>query len=126
MKLNDQKIRDFFAVFTDLPDAELPRWRGLCDSAEKQIADRLRRDADVARNMERLCVAAAASAYCNYALLHDGGSDEIRVGDISLKNPRGNTDAIDAISTRDYFLADIADLIGAPAEFPVCAAECKI
>lgn len=127
MKLDDNKIRNFFAVFTDMPDGELPRWNGLCDSAGKQIAGRLRENADIERNMERLCIAAAAVAYCNYTLLQSGaGADEIRVGDISLKNSRGNTDAIDAIGTREYFLADIADLVSASADFPVSCAECRI
>lgn len=126
MKLDTQKIRDFFAVFTDMPDSELPRWSGLCDSAQNWIADRLRKNADVSRNMERLCIAAASVAYCNHTLLQSGtNADEIRVGDVSIKNSGGNADALDAISTRDYFLADIADLIEAP-DLPFRSAESVI
>lgn len=125
MKLDNQKIRDMFAMFTDLPDSELSDWTGLCDSAALQIADRLRENVDVQRHMERLCVAAAATAYCDYTVLTSGAarsSGEIRVGEISLKNTDSQNAGLDAIETRDHFLAEIADLIKAPTGFAVRSA----
>lgn len=127
VRLDSQAIRNFFAVFTDLPDEELANWNGICESAGRQITNRLRKNADITRNMERLCAAAAAIAYCNYSLMKSGiSAEEVRVGEITLKSSHGDNDALDAIGTRDYFLAEIADLIVAPSEAPVSCAECAI
>lgn len=117
MKLDNQLIRDSFAMFTDMPDCEINCWRILCDNAAAQIISRLRENVDVRRNMERLCIAAAALAYSDYAAILSGKSclpGEIRVGDISLKS---SGDEFEAASTRDYFIAAIADLIDAPTGF---------
>lgn len=123
MKLNKQLIRDSFAMFTDMPDSEIGNWSILCDNAEAGIVSRLKHDVDVRRNMERLCVAAAALAYFDYTAILSGksrSSDEIRVGDISLKR---SGDEFEAGSTRDYFMAQIADLIDAPTGFVFKATE---
>lgn len=116
MKLDKQRILSLFALFTDLPDQELSAWEYLCVCASEKISSRLRADADASKNSERLCNAAAALAYCDYAMLtaNGGASKEIRVGDISVKN---SADTHDAVSTRDYFLEQISDLIEGPAGF---------
>lgn len=115
MKLDNQRILSLFALFTDLPDSELAEWESLCDSAEVKLIGRLRENVDAAKNMERLCNAAAAIAYCDYAMLSAGPcAEDIKVGDISVKT---SGDARDAISTRDYMLAEISDLIEAPTGF---------
>lgn len=115
MKLDKQRILSLFALFSDLPDQELSSWEYLCDCAGEKLLGRLRANADVPKNSERLCSAAAALAYCDYAMLTAGGSSkEIRVGDISVKN---SADTHDAVSTRDYFLGQVSDLIEGSAGF---------
>lgn len=109
MTLDNQRILSLFALFTDMPDAELSEWKSLCVSAEEKLMSRLRKKVSIYKNMERLCSAAAAIAYCDYIMLSAGSSSEdIKVGDISLKS---SGETRDAISTRDYMLAEIADLI---------------
>lgn len=115
MKLDNQRILSLFALFTDMPDSELPEWESLCGSAEQKLLGRLRENVDVSKNMERLCNAAAAIAYCDYTMLSSSsGVDDIKVGDISVKS---GGDTRDAVSTRDYMLAEISDLIEAPTGF---------
>lgn len=115
MKLDSQRILSLFALFTDMPDSELTEWASLCDSAEVKLMGRLRENVDIAKNMERLCSAAAAIAYCDHVMISSGSdSADIKVGDISVKGSGG---AQDAISTRDYMIAEISDLIKAPAGF---------
>lgn len=123
MKLDKQLIRDSFAMFTDMPDSELSYWSILCDNAESMIISHLRENVDARRNMERLCIAAAALAYSDYAAIlsgKSGSSGEIRVGDISLRN---SGDEFEAASTRDYFIASVSDLIDVPTGFVFQATE---
>ncbi len=121
MKLDKQRISALFAMFTDIPDLDLPKWSNLVDLAETQLLALLKPNVDISRNMERLCIAAAACAYCNYTLLTARGgasSEEIRVGDIAIKS---SGDELDATSTRDFFMSEIADLISNPTGFAFVA-----
>lgn len=115
MKLDKQRILSLFAMFTDMPDSELADWLTLCESAEMKLMKLLREDVDIPKNMERLCNAAAAIAYCDHAMLSGASATgNIRVGEISVTT---SGDANDAISTRDYMLAEISDLLAAPSGF---------
>ncbi|MCL2033431.1 MAG: hypothetical protein FWG94_01735 [Oscillospiraceae bacterium] len=129
MKLDNELIFNFFSLFTDLHETELEKWRSLCENAGDKIWSLRKRSANVKRNMERLCSAAAACAYCDYVILSGGGtgsSGELRVGDISVKESSHKTALIDASDTRAHFLTEIADLIDAPTGFAVSLAECKL
>lgn len=123
--LDKRQIRNLFAMLCDLTDEELEKWAGLCESAESSITSRLRENVDVKRNMERLCIAAAACAYFDYMMLSGGAgaSSEVKVGDISVKN---SGESPDARSIRDNFIAEIADLINVPTGFAFTSAECVI
>lgn len=104
-------------MLADLPDQELESYSALCRSAEAQIMDRLRENVDIEREMERLCMAAAACAYYDYAMLSAGrnvSDSEVRVGEISVKSTGGE---FDAASIRDHFLELAADLIHIPTGF---------
>lgn len=117
MKLDNQRILSLFALFTDLPDSALVEWTSVCRSAVEKLQRQLREGVDISRNMERLCNAAAAIAYCDYVMISGGAigmGGDIRVGEISIQS---SGDAADAISTRDYMLAEIADLLAAPTGF---------
>ena len=129
MKLDNELILKFFTLFTDLPDTELEKWKSLCESAGLKIWSLRKRGADVKRNMERLCSAAAACAYCDYVVLSSGGrgsAGELRVGDISVKDASSKTALLDAADTRMHFLSEIADLIDVPTGFAVTVAECRL
>ena len=129
MKLDNELILKFFSLFTDLPDAELLKWKSLCENAGNKIWSLRKNGVNIKRNMERLCSAAAACAYCDYVILAGGGtgsSGELRVGDISVKESSHKTAMIDAADTRAHFLAEVADLIDVPTGFAVSLAECKL
>lgn len=116
MRLDIQRIRRLFAMLADLDDAELENWESLCLSAETRIISMLREDVNVSWEMERLCMAASALAYCDHAMLSGRtvSDNEIRVGDISVKNTGGE---FDAATVRDHFLNSVADLIYLPTGF---------
>lgn len=122
MRLDKRRVLDLFAMFCDLPDQELPDWRGLCDAAEIKLISQLREDVDIPRQMERLCTAAAACAYFEYAMLSHKSGGGIKVGDISISDSGGD----DAAAIRDHFLAQISDLIAVPTGFVFKSAECAI
>lgn len=112
MILDIERILSLFALFTDLPDRQLFAWRGLCAAAAGTIQGKVRADVNIKANMERLCTAAAAWAYSDYLALSAGGSgEEIRVGDISLKNSKTSGGFGEAQEIRNYFMEQIADLV---------------
>lgn len=123
MKLDKQLIKNSFAMFADLDGADADSWSILCDNAGAQIMSNLRGNIDLRLNMERLCLAAAALAYFDYAAVMAAKANtagEIRVGDISVK---GSGDIFEAESTRDYFMAKIADLVVSPTGFAFKSTE---
>lgn len=112
--LDRERVRALFGLFTDLPDDRLNLWEGLCDNAVGSLMGRLRENVNLPANMERLCTAAAAMAYADYLLLDAGGvgaSDEIRVGDITLKKSSSDEKNSDSREIWEYFLGQIGDLL---------------
>lgn len=106
------RIISLFALFSDLDGDALSAWQGLCGSAASRLEACLRADANAALEMEALCTAAAACAYCDYLALRSSGAndDEIRVGEISVK--RASSAALsDACNLRNHFLEDVAHLL---------------
>lgn len=129
MNLDSELIFKYFLLFTDLPDTELEKWKGLCEKAGAEIDRRRKRNADFSRNMERLCSAAAACAYCDYMMISSGGArfaDAIRIGDISVQSTAVKSTLQDAAGIRDHFLMDIADLIEVPADYAFAVSECGL
>lgn len=112
--LDRERVRALFGLFTDLPDDRLGLWEGLCDNAADSLMGRLRKGVSLPANRERLCTAAAAMAYADYLLLDAGGagsSDEIRVGEITLKNSNSGEKNSGSREIREYFLGQIGDLL---------------
>lgn len=125
--LDIEKVIRYFSFFTDLDGEELERCRGLCEGGLARIARRLRPECAEAQgeDAERLCMAAAAGAYADYAMLRGGGAnatDELRVGDITLKTGSAGTGIRDEDAIRDHFLANAADLL-LPAYMPLTGVE---
>lgn len=112
--LDIEQIMRMFSLFSDLEGEALEHWGGLCRAAGARLEARLRADADVEAGMEALCTAAAACAYGDFLMLERaaGASDEVRVGDISLKSSASaGGERRDAEEIRDYFLASVAHLL---------------
>lgn len=119
--LDRDKVLSLFSLFSDLTGGGLARWQPFCDGAARRIEARLLPGADcpsleTESEMEALCTAAAALAYCDYLLLGGvsggGAVDELRVGDIALKSGTGAAESRrDAEEIRDHFLAGVAHLL---------------
>lgn len=109
--LDQEKIAEYFALVTGLDGDALTRWQCLCDNAAKALAARVRVDVDVAAEMEPLCAAAAAMAYADYLALQNstGGTDELKVGDITLRGASASGGAAEDVMGR--FLARAAHLL---------------
>ena len=132
--MNQDLVRQFFMLYTDLPEEEAERWDFLCRNAIGALKARLKEGAEAPEHEERLCAAAALWAGGDYERLKDlaaARSEEIRVGDIALKNTMGSQSR-ESGDWQLYALAQIGDLlaeqdgillaVGAPATEgePVC------
>lgn len=109
--LNLDRVFHLFCLFADLDEAEAADWRWLCEAAEQTVTRRLREGVEPSAEMERLCAAAASIANDRYNLLRPGGfseQEEIKVGDITVKNGSG---AGEKESLQEHFLAEISDLL---------------
>lgn len=112
-----------FELFSDMPSAESQKWKWLCKNSASQLSAQLKKNIDLASNMERLCCTAAAMAYADYELLgktSSSSAEEIKIGDISIKNSNGEHDTQNASQNiRDYFLKQIEDLLATKEIFIV-------
>lgn len=114
--LNNSRIKELFALFSDLPPDQVSKWEHLCENSGKQLLSNLKPNVNLESNKERLATAAAAFAYADYLLL-DGGSStlsasQVKVGDISFGGSDGSSQAKqDSISIRQYFKEQVADLM---------------
>lgn len=110
-KLDRSRVAAVFSLFSDLAGEHLEPWRGFCETAAARVEARLRPGADVKQEMEALCIAAAAWAYCDYLMASEAGGDQkaLRVGDISIQGASGDRQA--AAEIRDYFLGEAAHLL---------------
>ena len=110
--LDKDRIFAHFRTMSGLDEAGAVPYRSLCDSAAQYVFNRLRPDVQLDRNMDRLCVAGAALAYGDWLEL--GGAlsagQELRVGDITLRENSGSAPARGALM-REHFLAGVADLL---------------
>jgi len=116
MTIDIELVKRYFLLFSDLPDSDAERWGIVCRNAAVFVKRSLNGDADIQENQERLCVAAAGCAYADYLLLDGsrGLSDEVRIGDIALKNksPSGHVPGkAEAWELKDYFMGQISDLV---------------
>ncbi len=129
MKLDRQYILRIFRMLAEPGDGALQKYEPLLRGAEAEIIKRLRPDADIIGNMERLCDAAAAEAWYMYLMLGPavGVAEEIRVGDISVRSSAGGL--AEAKLLRDEYLARVADLMeaaGSQKNFAFVSAEVKL
>ena len=113
--LSTQKIMERFAELAYIPEEDIESHRRLCISAKNYIEKRIKPDTnlDDPDNINRLHSAAAAVAFCEHDVITGrsrANSEEIRVGDISLRSSNREQTGI-GNELRDYFLAQVADLI---------------
>ena len=110
--LDKDRVFTHFLTMTGLDAAEAGAFRPLSDAAAQYLLTRLREGVAPGKNLDRLCLAAAALAYGDWLEL--GGSlcsaQELRVGDIALRESSGNR-APRGASMREHFLAGVADLL---------------
>lgn len=110
--MDKDRVFDHFLTMTGLARKDAVAYRPFCDAAAGFIHSRLKRDVDFGRNMDRLCIAAAAVAYGDWLEL--GGSlssaDEIRVGEIAVRERTGGPSQRGG-ARRERFLEAIADLL---------------
>jgi len=114
--LDKDRIFRHFRTMSGLDSPAATPFRALCDSAGLYIFGRLREGAETDRHMDRLCFAAAALAYADWLEIGGGstGAQEIRIGDIALREGSSGRRALDSAAKRDHFLAGIADLLAPP------------
>ncbi len=126
--LDRSRIFELFSFFADVEGEAAARLRPFCDAAAARLETRLRPGLeDIGTAAERLCVAAAACAWGDWMTVGGGAgsvTDEVRVGDITLRSGtgRGNAGA-GGEELRERFLADVADLLLPPFVFGAMAGE---
>lgn len=110
--LDMDQVRTLFSLFSDLTGDSAARWEGFCRAAAAYLEGRLRPGTDLADNMAALCIAAAGVAYSDYLAVQTAGgqSDELRVGEISLKG-WAKTGGGDPGEIRRHFLDRCAHLL---------------
>ncbi len=133
MKLDRQHILRVFRMFAEPGDSDLQKYEPLLRGAEEEILKRLKPEADLSCNMERLCEAAAAEAYYMYLTLVSpaNAADEIRVGDISVRSPSGASSGKlnDARLLRDEYMSRVSglmELADSQKNFAFVTAEVKL
>jgi hypothetical protein len=117
-------IEQSFRAFAGLDGEDIARYGPFLRGAAAEILRRLKPGADIAAEMERLCDAAAAVAYHGCRALGSANAGSIRVGDITVGGAAG--ESAGARLMRDEYLARIADLLTAPADFAFISAEVKL
>jgi hypothetical protein len=118
--LDQDRVFNLFIAFSDLPEETAGRFRPVCQAAADSLCAKLSRRVRLPRDMERLCLAAAAIAYHDFCGIGSSGlAGEIRVGEISLRHPdwSGSPPSRMAAELRDRFLLDIADILKTPFVF---------
>lgn len=109
--LDGDRVFTHFLQISGLEEGAAEDLRAVCDIAGQYLYGRLRAGVNLAANMDRLCLAAAALAFGDY--LEFGGArhsgQEVRIGDVTMRESGGASPA--AGRMREHFLAGVADLI---------------
>lgn len=116
--LDKEKVFSFFSLFADLEGAAAQKCRPLCDAAAATVGARLRPDLPAPlpqEDMECLCLAAAAIAWRDWQAIGPGIGQEVRVGEITLKQSPDRAASCEDICR--HFEARAAHLLRAPALF---------
>ena len=113
MTLNEELVRRYFLLYTDLPEQDAPPWEMLWRGAITALTAQLRTDIDTEAHQERLCAAAALWAGGAYDMWRSsrGKNEEVRVGDIVLKNTADTPGQRDGQALQRYALSQIRDLL---------------
>ncbi len=90
--MNIETIIEIFGRLAGLEAEEATDFRFMCESSVGYITSRLKSGVDISHRCSRLEFAAAALAFYRFILwrLTDGGSNEVKVGDISVKESAAN------------------------------------
>jgi hypothetical protein len=119
-----QLIEQAFRLFAGAASDDIAQYGPFLRGAAADIIRRLKPGVDIAAEMERLCDAAAAVACHSCRALGTANAGSIRVGDITVGGTAG--EPAGARLLRDEYLARIADLLTAPADFAFVSAEVKL
>lgn len=86
--MDRENIYEIFCRFTGLDSETASDFYFMCDTACDYVLSRIKPGADISEAGGRLDLAAAALAYYRYVLwsLTDDPADQIRVGEISVRN----------------------------------------
>jgi len=113
MRIDIERVRNYFTLYSSLSPSESVKWDILCRKAASFVESRLREDADPCGHMDRLAHAAALWAYGDYLSLGSGftSSDEIKVGDITVKQSASSGGGRSPDKLKEQALEDIGDLM---------------
>ena len=110
--LDKDRIFAHFRTMSGLDEDAASPYRPLCQAAGQYVLTRLRSGVQLDRNMDRLCLAAAALAYGDWLEL--GGSrssdQEFRVGEVVVRERSGGSTPRGG-GLREHFLAGVAELL---------------
>jgi hypothetical protein len=109
--VDKEKVFELFALFADLDKDFALRYRPFCDAAASLLSYKAKTGLKE-EDLERLATAAAGYAYCDWLDLTGGlhTAEEIKVGDISVKNSAGSGKAA-TTELRQHFEGLVADLL---------------
>lgn len=89
--MDKEQIIQYFLLFTDLTQEELPRWEGLVQAAIGEVTARLNPEVDLGNYLDNLHLYTASLAYYRYTLTTATSSkSEIRLGELSVKSESVN------------------------------------
>lgn len=85
--LNIENVVDIFGRLSSLAAEDIIKFRFMCENAVDNVKSYIKSDVNTSAYDGRLCFAAASLAYYRYVLwsLTDGGNDEIKMGEFSIK-----------------------------------------
>lgn len=96
------EIMPYFELLTGMDSAAAMQWIPVCEAAEQYVFARIKQDADINRNLPRICLAIAGVCLCRYRGLQHG--NEFKLGDFSTKSSAGE-------QNDESYLEGIKDLL---------------
>ncbi|MCL2056710.1 MAG: hypothetical protein FWH02_05780 [Oscillospiraceae bacterium] len=106
-------MRGIFALYSSLEPEGAAKWDVLCRKAADYVESRIRSGLAPGENSDRLAGAAALWAYADYLSLGSTitNANEIKVGDITVKQNESSGGGYSPAKLRELALEDIGDLI---------------
>ena len=108
--MNVQTVTQGLCLFADITAAEAEKYAPIVEQAVAEVAAKLNEGADNEANADRLNLLCAACAYYRYILLTECGTQDIKLGDVSVTGGSKNAVAA-ACAVKDEFTRACADLL---------------